>query len=173
MCCGLLALGFTLGVAPASVRADELSDIRALATGGDLAGAIKRNEKALEAKPRDAQLRFQHGVLLMDAGRDAAALAVFTQMSQDYPELPDPYNNVALLHARAGRLEAALSATQDALRVEPSHRTARANLGLLHLMLAVQTWDALARSGPVEPLLQRKLEGARALLGPVSPASPR
>jgi tetratricopeptide (TPR) repeat protein len=100
----------------------------------------------------------------MDAGRDDAALMLFTQMSQEYPELADPYNNIALLHARAGRLEAALAALQDALRAEPGHRTAKSNLGQVHLMIAIKTWELLAQSGPIEPALQRRLDAAKALL---------
>ena len=162
----LLALAALVGSGAA--RADDASEVRELASRGELAAALHRIEQAVAAHPRDAQLRFLHGVVLMDNQRDDAALALFTQMSQEYPELPDPYNNMALLLARAGRLEAALSAVQEALRVEPTHRTALANLGQVHLMLAVKAWAGLARSGPIDPALQRRLDGARALLA--SPA---
>jgi Flp pilus assembly protein TadD len=145
-------------------HADEAAEVRAMAATGNLAGALQRSEQALASKPRDTQLRFLHGVMLMDNQRDEAAMTVFTQMSQEYPELPDPYNNIALLHARAGRLEQAMAAVQEALRAEPSHRTAKANLGQLHLMLAVKTWESMARGGPIDPTLQRRLDGARALL---------
>jgi Flp pilus assembly protein TadD len=155
----LLVLGMCL-----PVHADDIADMRASAASGDLPGAIRRVEQALKLQPRDAQLRFLHGVLLMDAGRDEAALILFTQMAQEYPELADPYNNIALIQARAGRLEAALAALQDALRAEPGHRTARANLGQVHLMMAVKTWESLAQTGPIEPVLQRRLTSARALL---------
>jgi Flp pilus assembly protein TadD len=146
------------------VHADEIAEMRAMAGGGDLQGAIKRVEQSLKLQPRDARLRFLYGVLLMDAGRDEAALELFTQMSQEYPELADPYNNIALLQTRAGRLELALTALQDALRAEPGHRTAKANLGQLHLMIAVRTWESLAQTGPIEPALQRRLASARTLL---------
>jgi Tfp pilus assembly protein PilF len=102
--------------------------------------------------------------VLMDMGRDADALALFTAMAQQYPELPDPYNNIALLHARAGRLEQARQALDVALRNDPTHRTARANLGQVHLMLAVQAWEQAASAGTLDAALLRKLEAARALL---------
>jgi Tfp pilus assembly protein PilF len=99
---------------------------------------------------------------------------VFTQLTQEYPELPDPYNNVALLQARAGRPDLALQSLQNALRSDPGHRTARANLGRVHLMLAVQAWEQAAAAGPLEAPTQRLLDGARALLAPGLPAaSPR
>ena len=125
----------------------------------------------MAAQPRDAQLRFLLGVALMDLGRDTEALAHFTRMAQDYPELPDPYNNIALLQARAGRLEAARQALETALRNDPSHRAARLNLGQVHLMLAVQAWELAAAEGPLDTALLRRLEMVRALLlnGPAAP----
>lgn len=116
------------------------------------------------ASSTDAELRFLHGVALMDLQRNAEAMAWFERMSQDHPELPDPFNNIALLHVRAGRLEPARQALETALRNDPSYRVARANLGLVHLMLAVQAWEQVVAAGPVEPQLLRRLEGARALL---------
>lgn len=112
----------------------------------------------------DAELRFLRGVALMDLQRNDEALAWFERMTQDLPELPDPFNNIALLHVRAGRLEPARQALEAALRNDPSYRVARANLGLVHLMLAVQAWEHVSAAGPVDPLLTRRLEGARALL---------
>jgi Flp pilus assembly protein TadD len=146
--------------------ADEVSDLRALITRGDLPAALARADQAVAAQPRDAQLQFLRGVVLMDLGRDAEALEAFTRLTQEHPDLPDPYNNIGLLQARAGQPEAALAALQEALRCDPSHRTARANLGQVHLMLAVKAWDLLARSGPLDLALRRKLEMARALLAP-------
>ena len=100
----------------------------------------------------------------MDLQRDDDAMAHFTLMAQDFPELPDPYNNIALLHARASRLEQARQALETALRNDPTHRTARANLGQVHLMLAVQAWELAAAGGSLDSPLRRKLEAARTLL---------
>lgn len=148
----------------AAAHADEPAEIRALVARGDFAAALQRAEKAAAANPRDAQARFLVGVVLMDMGRDGDALALFTRLTQEYPELPEPFNNIALLHVQGGRLELARQALESALRNDPTHRTARANLGQVHLMLAVQAWEQAAAVGPLDPSLQRKLESARALL---------
>ena len=155
-----------------SVQADEAAAVRALISRGDLSDAILRADKAIAEQPRDAALRFLRGVALMDLGRNAEALEVFSLLTQEHPDLPDPYNNIGLLQARAGRPEAALAALQDALRCDPNHRTARANLGQVHLMLAVKAWEQLGNSGPVELAIQRKLDGARALLVVGAAAAP-
>lgn len=157
---GLAALCLVAGVA----HADEAAELRALLTRGEPGAALQLAERALVSRPRDVSLRFLQGVALMDLRRDADALAHFTTMTQDYPELPDPYNNIALLQARAGRLEAARLALESALRNDPGHRTARMNLGEVHLMLAAQAWELALANAPVDVRLLRRLEAVRALL---------
>jgi Flp pilus assembly protein TadD len=144
--------------------ADEQARIRALLASGQGAEALGLAESALAANPRDTAVLFLRGVALMDLQRDAEALAHFEGMSQEYPGLPDPWNNIALLQVRAGRFDQARVALEYALRSDPGHRTARANLGLVYLMLAGQTWEALAASGPLDPRTARRLEAVRALL---------
>ncbi len=163
-----LALGLS---GPLIAWADELSEVRGLLARGEPAAALKRAEGAVAAQPRDAQLRFLLGVALMDLGRDTDALAHFTRLGQDYPELPDPHNNIALLHARAGRLELARQALETALRNDPGHRTARINLGQVHLLLAVQAFEAASAEGPLDAPLLRRLEAVRALLAEALPGA--
>lgn len=167
-----LAAALALVCLAATARADDATEVRALLARGEAAAALQRVEAALAARPRDVALRFLQGVALLDLQRDDAALAHFTAMTQDYPELPDPYNNIALLHARAGRLEPARQALEAALRNDPGHRTARINLGVVHLMLAAQAWELAAATGPEDVLLLRRLEGVRALLA-AAPAAGR
>ncbi|KPF44371.1 hypothetical protein IP87_13665 [beta proteobacterium AAP121] len=164
------ALVISLCLAPA-LHANELDEVRALLARGEPAAALKRAEAGVAAQPRDAQLRFVLGVALMDLRRDGEALAHFNRMAQDYPELPDPHNNIALLHARAGSLEMARQALETALRNDPGHRTARINLGQVHLMLAVQAFEAASADGPLDAPLLRRLEAVRALLAEALPGA--
>jgi tetratricopeptide (TPR) repeat protein len=127
---------------------------------------LQRAEAAAAANPLDARARFHLGVLLLDLERDAQALEVFQRLSEDFPELPEPYNNIALLHARAGRYEAARQALDVALRNDPSYRPARVNLGDVLLHLALQAWEAAAAAAPPDAALQRKLQLARELVAP-------
>jgi len=130
----------------------------------DAAQRLQRAESAAAANPMDARLRFRHGVLLLELERDAEAMQVFQRMGEDFPELPEPYNNIALLHARAGRYEAARQALETALRNDPGYRPARANLGDVLLRLALQAWEAAAAAEPPDAALQRKLQLARELV---------
>ena len=162
---GAAALPLLLALAQAG-HAALADDVGALLAAGRPAEALQRTEQALLVAPRDAQTRFVHGVVLIELRRDAEALELFTRVAQEFPELPEPQNNIALLHARNGRLEAARVALESALRNDPGHRAARANLAEVHLMLAVAAWEQLGQAAPLEPRLARRLEAVRALLSP-------
>jgi Tetratricopeptide repeat len=148
---------------PAQQQNQALADVSSLVTQGDLSGALQRVQRATAAQPQDVQLRFVQGVLLMDLQRNDEAFALFTLMTQQYPELPDPHNNLALLHVRAGRFEAARQALLAALRNDNSHRTARINLGQVYLLLAQQTWEQAAEQAPLDAAAQNKLDAVRSL----------
>ena len=161
--CGVIALaGF---LAPFFALADEAADLRRLIRQGDLAAALQRAEAAVATQPQNAELRFLQGLILIDQQSDAAALAVFTRLAQEFPELPEPQNNLAYLHARAGRWEAARVALEAALRFAPEQRLMRENLGDVHLQLALQAW---AEAGVPEASVQRKLRLGRELSMPLA-----
>ncbi|MCU0921135.1 MAG: tetratricopeptide repeat protein [Burkholderiaceae bacterium] len=162
-------------LSPAPLRADELQDIEKLYRAGDVQQALRKADEAIAAQPRAAQVRFLKGVMLTDLKRNAQAIEVFTLLTQDFPELPDPYNNLAVLFAAEGQLQSALVALQTALRNDPAHRAARENLGDVYLALAIQAWAA-AQSGAKgdDAGLGRKLQLARQIQAlPLPPAPPR
>jgi Flp pilus assembly protein TadD len=144
------------------LRADEVQDIEKLYRGGDVQQALRKADELIAAQPRAAHVRFLKGVLLTDLKRNAQAIEVFNALTQDFPELPDPYNNLAVLYAAEGQLQNALVALQNALRNDPTHRAARENLGDVYLALAMQAWTA-ARAGAKgdDAGLRRKLQLAR------------
>lgn len=145
-----------------AAHADAADDVQRLLAQGNLPAALQRAEAG--AKGADARLRFLHGVVLMDLQRDAQALLMFTALAQDYPQLPEPYNNIAAIHSRAGRWELARVALETALRNDPSHQLVRENLGDAHLQLALASWQSAARPERPDPILQRKIRVAVELL---------
>jgi len=162
----LLSLSMLLFWPLRAAFADEAASVQRLVNSGDLVTALQRVERATAADPRNAKLRFLHGVILLEQQRDDAAMALFEGLTQDFPELPEPYNNIALLHARAGRLEPARVALETALRNDPGLLAARQNLGDIYLRLALQAWSAVAAVTPADAALQRKLKLARELATP-------
>ncbi len=158
LCCVLLMLG-----APA--RADTLADIETLHKQGQTEQALQQADAAIAQQPRAAQIRFLKGVMLADVGRNSEAIEVYVSLTQDFPELADPYNNLAVLYAADGHLDTALQALQQALRNDPKHLQARENLGDVYLALAVQAWTAAeVQSKGEDAKLLRKLKQAETIV---------
>lgn len=121
-------------------HADAYEEVGRLLRAGNPAAALARADTELKINARDPQLLFMRGVALADGGRSAEAVEAFTRLIQDYPELPEPYNNLAVLHAAQDRLDEALALLQTALRVRPNYATALDNLGDVHARLALRAW---------------------------------
>ena len=136
-----IALTLSLALAAAAVHADELQDISRMMRQGQLPQSLERVDKFLAGKPRDAQGRFLKGLILTEMNRPAEAVQVFQKLSEDYPELPEPYNNLAVLYASQGQYEKARAALESSIRTHPSYATAHENLGDIYAKLASQAYD--------------------------------
>jgi tetratricopeptide (TPR) repeat protein len=138
LCAAALVL---LALAAAPARADDIQDINRLIKQGQHAQALDRVNQYLAKKPRDAQGRFLKGVILAEQNKPQEAIDVFTKLSQDYPELPEPYNNLAVLYAGQGQYEKARQQLEMSIRTHPSYATAYENLGDVYTKLASQAYD--------------------------------
>ncbi|MDA8445285.1 L,D-transpeptidase Cds6 family protein [Paracidovorax valerianellae] len=135
----LIALSALLG-APLA-HADDYADITQLLKAGKPADALAKADQRLTANPRDPQLRFLRGVAQADSGKQTEAVATFTKLTEDYPELPEPYNNLAVLYANQNQLDKARTALEMAIRTNPSYATAHENLGDIYAKLASQAYN--------------------------------
>jgi len=135
----LLALTALLG--SGVVHADDYADITQLLKAGKAAEALTKADQRLAANPKDPQLRFLRGVAQADSGKQADAITTFTKLTEDYPELPEPYNNLAVLHANQNQLDKARTALEMAIRTNPSYATAHENLGDIYAKLASQAYN--------------------------------
>ncbi len=150
-----LLLGLAFAAAPA--RADDLQDINRLMKQGQHAQALDRVNQYLAQKPRDAQGRFLKGLILTEEKKIAEAIDVFTKLSQDYPELPEPYNNLAVLYAAQGQYETARQQLEMSIRTHPSYATAYENLGDVYTKLASQAYDKALQFDSSNSTAQNKL----------------
>jgi tetratricopeptide (TPR) repeat protein len=120
---------------------DELQDINALLKQGQHAKALERVNQYLAQKPGDANARFTKGLILAEQNKTKEAIEVFSTLSRDYPELPEPYNNLAVLYASQGQYEKAREQLEKSIRTHPSYATAYENLGGVYTKLASQAYD--------------------------------
>ncbi len=135
----ILAVAFLLATAP--VRADEAQEISRILKQGQQEKALERANSFLAAHPKDAQVRFIKGLILTEQNKTADAIKVFTGITDDFPELPEPYNNLAVLYASQGQYEKAKTALEMAINTHPSYATAHENLGDIYAKMASQAYD--------------------------------
>lgn len=165
----LLAAALT---APAS--ASDLDQAQALWLQGKRSDAVQRLEQALRQSPNDARLRFSLAVMQMELGQTQAAEAGLRSLTQDFPDLADPFNNLAVIHAARGELEAAQRALEQAVRLQPEHAQAQENLGDVLLRLAARAYGlALKQSSGDTAALQLKLRSTQELIARGQPNSRR
>jgi tetratricopeptide (TPR) repeat protein len=128
-------------IASPAVHADEYGDVNSLLRAGKLGEAQTKAEAFLETNPRDPQMRFLKGVIQRTAGKQSDAIITFTKLTEDYPELPEPYNNLAVLYAGQSQFDKARAALEMAIRTNPSYSTAHENLGDVYARLASQAYN--------------------------------
>ncbi len=136
------ALGaLALLISAASVSAAEsVAEIQSLLRQGKPAEALAQADSLTNKNANDSQARFLKGVALTEMGRANEAIAVFLKLTQDFPSLPEPYNNLAVLYARQNQYDKARSTLEAAIRTHPSYAIAHQNLGDLYAQLANQAY---------------------------------
>lgn len=150
----LLCMGLTI---PALAQTDDLQEAHQLLKQGQIDRAMERVDQYLKTRPKDARGRFLRGILLTEQNKPAEAIRVFTELTQDYPELPEPYNNLAVLYASQGQYDKARTALEMAIRTHPSYATAHENLGDIYAKMASQAYDKALQLDKGNQAAQTKL----------------
>jgi len=140
-CKSLRLLALASACLTANVYADDYTEVSQLMRANKFSEAMTRVDSHLAAKPGDPQMRFFKGLIQRSQSKPAEAIATFTQLTQDYPELPEPYNNLAVLYAGQGSYDKARLALEMAIRTNPSYATAHENLGDVYARLASQAYN--------------------------------
>jgi tetratricopeptide (TPR) repeat protein len=146
-----------------AARADDLADVQRLYYAGQTAAAMARADQFLATNPRDPQMRFIKGVMLTDAKRNMEAIALFQKLTEDYPDLAEPYNNLAALYAATGDYAKARATLEQALRMNPGYATAHENLGDVYAALAAQSYARALKLDPGSVSVPPKLALVREL----------
>src|ERR1043165_5659541 len=157
-------LAVVLGAALPAL-ADELDDASKLLKAGQREQALERVNRVLAQKKDDPQARFLKGVILTEQGNTREAIDIFTKLTQDHPNLPEPYNNLAVIYAGQGQYEKARAALEQSIRTHPSYATAYENLGDVYAKLASQAYDKALQIDKSNAGAQHKLSLVRELVG--------
>lgn len=136
MLSGALLLCFSL-----NASALDIQEASKLYKKGQYSQALGKIDALLMQQPKDAEARFLKGVILTEQGQTEDAIRIYTALTEDYPELPEPYNNLAVIYATQGQFDKAKIALEKAIRTHPSYSTAHENLGDIYSKMASQAYD--------------------------------
>ncbi len=143
----------------------ELREINQLSEQGNQAAALDRVNTYLAANPKNAEALFMRGVILVELGKRDDAIKAFTELTEKFPNLPEPYNNLAVLYADQGQYDKARKALESAIKTHPSYATAHENLGDIYARLASEAYDKALKLDTSNSRAQNKLAMITDLFG--------
>ena len=153
------------------VYAQSLRDARVLITDKKYDEAIALLDKLNAERPREPQARFLKGVALADSGKTDAAITAFQGVLGDFPELPEPHNNLAVLYAQKGEYGLARDELEAAINAAPDYVVAYENLGDIYARLAASNYEKAIARDSRNKSAPAKLKLVREVLAPVAPAA--
>ena len=157
----------------------ELADAAKLIREGHYAEARAKVDAVLAGDAKNPQARFIRGVIETDEGDGDEAFATFQGLTEDYPELPEPHNNLAVIWAKRGRYDKARIELQAALAINPDYAIAHESLGDVYSRLAAgeferaTTIDKGNKSAQAEIELVRELFTVPPSETPPKPVAPK
>jgi len=153
----------------AGAQADVYQDVNRLIVAEQWSKAQSQAQEHLKTRPTDPQMRLLLSRIQDGQGQTAEAMTTLQGLTQSYPELPEPFNNLAALLARQNRYAEALEALQAAVRARPDYGTALENLGDVYMALAIQAYQNASRAPAPPPRVTSKRLAAEQLLKSSAP----
>ena len=154
MVCSMSGVAHAQGPA---VITDPHQQVEQLMRQDQIEPALAKIQAHLAQRPRDPQMRFWQAVLLTRQGKREQALQVYTELTQDFPELAEPHNNLGVLQAANNDIDLAQRSFELALRADPQHALAHENLADVLLRQAQRHYQRAAQAPA--PIPQRPLTG--------------
>ena len=149
----------------AAAPADDLKEAQRLYGQGRLPAALEKVDAYVAAQPKDAQGRFLRGLVLTEQKKTAEAIEVFVRLTEEFPELPEPYNNLAVLYASQGNYDRAKAVLELAIAAHPAYGIAHENLGDIYARLAGRAYDRALQIDRNNPSAKTKSDRVKELLG--------
>ncbi len=172
-----VACAQTTVLAPAQPN-NDFQEATVLYRSGKYEGAMERIDAWLKTRPKDARGRFLRGMIFTQQKKLDEAARIYTDLSQDFPELPEPYNNLAVIYADKGDFDKARSLLEAAVRANAAFTAAHENLGDIHARLAAASYEKALKLDATNKAVSAKLKAvndmipARTPAAQVSPAKP-
>jgi tetratricopeptide (TPR) repeat protein len=147
------------------------SDVEKLIKARKYQDAVTQINADLKKTPRNVQIRFVKARLQIEMRQFDQAKKTLIEITQQFPELPEPYNNLAAIAANQGQWIEARDYLELALKLRPSYAIASANLGEIYVRLGAQAYEDAAKNALLN---QRQYSNrAKALLDVLKPPAKR
>ena len=146
VCAMAFVVGSTLAL-PSLAATDDYTAIKQALATGQTQDALTLVKAARDKQPKDVQLMFFEGVINAQLGESRAAIGIFERMAKDYPELPEPHNNLGVLYAARGDLEKAKAAFERAIFTNPAYATAHQNVADIYAAMARKNYGQALQVG--------------------------
>lgn len=125
---------------------------------GQWQNALQAANQHLQNHPNDPQMRLLKSRILQGLGQNDQALQEVLAITQQYPEIAEPFNNLATLYAQRGQIEAARLALEQALKLNSGYTIARENLGDIYLRMAHDLYAQALNEQPNNAALRAKVQ---------------
>lgn len=136
--------------------------------GAEAAERLEALEDRIRENPEDIQAVFEKALLLARMDRVEEAKDLYESLISDYPNIPEPYNNLAALYAAEGRLVEARNLLETVTNTHPGLAIAHENLGDVYAALAAAEYGKLGELGEAPETAMRKLKALREVVEGIS-----
>ena len=141
-----------------------LAEARKLVEAKRYDDALAKLDALSQSRPREARARFMKAIVQTDLGKSQDAVATLRDLVADFPELPEPRNNLAVLYAAQGNYPLARDELELAIAAAPDYAIAHENLGDVYARLAIASYERAAALDRSNRTLPQKLKLAREML---------
>lgn len=131
-------------------------DIQQLVSASKLEEALAAVNRYLEVNSQDGSMQFLKAQVLTRLGKTDDAIATLENLTERFPEMVAPYNNLAVLYASQNRLDDARKVLEMAVTVQPNYPTAYENLADVYLALARRAYTRALTLDPNNKTLKAK-----------------
>ena len=119
----------------------NLEQIKILLKNGKYSRAEILVNKSIEDNLNNPELLFYKGIIETNIGKNNQAIDTFRNLTEKFPELPEPFNNLADLYAEKGQFILAKEILEQAIKTNPSYLTAHINLGDIFTKMASEAYN--------------------------------
>jgi len=140
LCNSIFAIIFLMA-ANISIAQNNTEEIKLLLKNGNYKKAESIIGDSIENSLNNPEILFYKGIIETNLGKTNQAIDTFRDLTERFPELPEPFNNLAVLYAEKGQFRLAKEILEQAIKTNPSYLTAHINLGDIFTKMASEAYN--------------------------------